>query len=113
MSESQFAREQRWRDQQARLMEEDRRALAHERFFVPSDEEVAEELKRRAEIRSSRNGSTNPPAPHKVPTPFVDQLSRGFLDSLTKERLITIAQELYVDSLRLRRELDAANGVNR
>jgi hypothetical protein len=45
--ENQFAQEQRWRDQQARLMEQDRQAERHERFYVPSDEEVAEELKRR------------------------------------------------------------------
>jgi hypothetical protein len=49
--ESQFSREQRWRDQQARWMEEDRQAERHERFYVPSDEEVAEELKRRAELK--------------------------------------------------------------
>jgi hypothetical protein len=49
--ESPFAKEQRWHDQQARLMKEDRDAEAHERFYVPSDEEIAEEAKRRAEAQ--------------------------------------------------------------
>jgi hypothetical protein len=44
--ESQFAKEQRWRDQQAKWMQEDGDAERHERFYVPTDEEVAEEAKR-------------------------------------------------------------------
>jgi hypothetical protein len=46
-----FEREYRWHQQQARLMKEDRDALAHERFYVPTDEEIAEEAKRRAEAQ--------------------------------------------------------------
>jgi hypothetical protein len=48
MSESQFAKEQRWRDQQTRWMQEDRDAERYERFYVPTDEEIAEEAQRRA-----------------------------------------------------------------
>jgi hypothetical protein len=99
--ETPFAKEHRWHEQQARLMEQDCQAERHERFYVPTDEEVAEEAKRRAALRT-------PP-----PQPVVDQLERVYLDTLTRDQLTSLAQELYLDANRLRHELDAANGVIR
>jgi hypothetical protein len=49
----------------------------------------------------------------RLPGLEVDELSRDFLDSLTRDQLTALAQEMYQDCNRLRRELDALQGVIR
>jgi hypothetical protein len=94
-----FEQEYRWHQQQARLMEQDRRVLAHERFYVPSDEEVAEELKRR-EVAQEAKRRADSQAPLN-------------LEGMTLAEVSIIVQELYRDCTRLRAELDAVQGVIR
>jgi hypothetical protein len=88
--ESQFAKEQRWRDQQDRLSRAENKTDSGIPFSaLPSQ-------------RTTR-----------LPGLEVDALSRDFLDSLTRDQLSAMAQEMYQDCNRLRRELDQANGVIR
>jgi hypothetical protein len=82
--------EMRWHEEQARLSREDNRTDSG----IP--------LEALPSVRT-----TQPPGLE------VDELSRDFLDSLTRDQLSAIAQELYLDTNRLRRELDALQGVIR
>jgi hypothetical protein len=88
--ESQFAKEQRWRDQQDRLSREENKTDSG----IP--------LHALPSVRTAQ-----------APRPCVDELSRDYLDSLTRDQLTSLAQDLYLDCNRLRAELDAVQGVIR
>jgi hypothetical protein len=82
--------EMRWHEEQARLSREENKTDSG----IP--------LEALPSLRTAR-----------LPGLEVDELSRDFLDSLTRDQLSAIAQELYLDTNRLRRELDALQGIIR
>jgi hypothetical protein len=81
--ESQFAREQRWRDQQDRLSREENKTDSG----IP--------LGALPSVRTSR-----------LPGLEVDELSRDFLERFSREQLIELVQETYLGFNRLRRQLE-------
>jgi hypothetical protein len=85
--ESQFAREQRWRDQQDRQSREENKTNSG----IP--------LGALPSLRTAR-----------LPGLEVDELSRAFLERLSQGQLIELAQEMYVGFNRLRRQLEQLRG---
>jgi hypothetical protein len=84
-----FEQEYRWHQQQARLSREDNKTDSG----IP--------LSALPNCRTAR-----------IPGPEVDTLSRDFLESMSKEQLMAVAQELYQDCNRLRGELHVLMAVD-
>jgi hypothetical protein len=86
---TQFEQEYRWHQEQARLNREDER---HD-SGIPSHA-----------LPSVRTA--------QAPPLSVDELSRDYLDTLTRAQLTSLAQELYLDCNRLRGELHVLMAVD-